>query len=271
MSRKLLQTVALASVITASSIVLADDGSGIRIVVPMPAPASRPSEADITSVTDAQSVVLIAQKEAADTHADLARAQADLNRLTRQLQRGLETSGDMIAAREAVVRAKSACEAASRPVLASLSMDADYRQACAALTSAQEKSAEISSRAGASFEERVAAGQAVLNAKAAVGRAEKAALDNDPEVVQAWSRCVAASGRLREVRARLEQAMRQDPIYVAASQAVDDAHDKVFAADKEFAGAKQDLAAARDRVADKQAARQQVADWAKNHGLPEPP
>ena len=271
MSGKLLRTVAFASVMTASSIVMADDGSGIRIVVPMPAPASRPSEADITSVTDAQSVLIIAQKEAADAHAELARAQADLKRLTRQLQGGLETSGDMVVAKDAVVRAKAGYEAATRPVLASLSMDADYRQACAVLTRAQETSAEVSSRGGASFEERVAAGQAVLNAKAAVGRAESAALENDPEVAQAWSRCVTASVHLREVRTQLEQATHKDPSYLAASQAVDEAQGKALAADLELTAAKQDLAAARDRVADKQAARQQVADWARNHGLPQPP
>jgi hypothetical protein len=271
MSKKLLRTIVLAGVTAASSIVLAEDGSGFRIVVPMPPPASRPSDADFTAVADAQSVLIVAQKEAADAHAELAKAQAELKRTTRQLQAGLETSSDMVAAREAVVRAKTAHEVAAKPVLAALAHCDDYREACAALTRAQQNLAEVSSRVGASFEDRVAAGQAVLNAKTAVSRLETAALDNDPGVSQAWTQCVAASGRLREVRARLEGATHQDPTYFAACQAVDDAHDKVFVADKELAAAKQDLAAARDRVADKQVARQQVADWAKSHGLPDPP
>jgi hypothetical protein len=271
MSRKVLQTIVFAGATAVSSIALADGGSGFRIVVPMPPPASRPSNADLTAVADAQSIVVIAQKEAADAHAELARAQAELKRVTRQLQGGLEANSDMISAREAVVRAKAAYEAATKPVLAALAQRADYRDACAALTRAQQTSAEVSSRVVASFEERVAAGQAVLNAKTAVNRLETVALDNDPEVAKAWSQCLAASGRLREVRARLEHTVQWDPSWVDASQAVDEAQGKALAADRELAAAKQDLATARDRVADKQAARQQVADWAKSHGLPDPP
>jgi len=271
MSRKLLRTVVIASMTTASSIVLADDGSGFRVVVPMPPPASRPSDADRTAVADAQSIVIVAQKEAAEAHAEVAKAQADLKRIRRQLQGALETSSDVVTAREAVVRAKTAHEAATKPVLAALAQRADYREACAALTRAQQASAEASSRVGTSFEERLAAGQAVLNAKTALNRLETAALDNDPAVVQAWSQCVAASGRLREVRALLEQTIQLDPSYTASNQAVDEAQGKALAADWELTAAKQDLAAARDRVADKQAARQQVAEWAKSHGLPEPP
>jgi hypothetical protein len=271
MSRKLLRTIVLASVTAVSSIALANDGSGFRIVVPMPPPASRPSDADLSAIADAQSVVIIAQKAAADAHAELAKDQADLKRIARQLQGRVETSSDMVAAREAVIRAKAAYEVATKPVLAALAQRADYREACAALTRAQQDSGEVSSRVGASFEARVAAGQVVLNAKTAVSTLETLALDNDPAVTRAWSQCLAASGQLREVRARLEGAVHQDPGYVAACEVVDEAQDKVFVADKELAAAKQDLAAARDRVTDKLAARQQVADWAKSHGLPDPP
>ena len=271
MSRKVLQTIVLGGATAVSSIALADGGSGFRIVVPMPPPASRPSEADLSAVGDAQSIVVIAQKQAADAHAELTRAQAELKRVTRQLQGGLEASGGMISARDAVVRAKAAYEAATKQVLSALAQRADYREACAAVTRAQQASADVSSRIDSGFEERVAAGQAVLNAKTAVSRIESAALDGDPDVTKAWGQCVAASGHLREVRAQLEGTLHQDPTYFFACQAVDEARDKAFMADKELAAAKQDLVAARERVADKQAARQQVADWAKSHGLPEPP
>jgi hypothetical protein len=90
-------------------------------------------------------------------------------------------------------------------------------------------------------------------------------------VAKAWSQCVAASGRLREVRARLELTIQWDPSYVDASRAVDETQGKALVADWELAAAKQDLATARDRVGNKLAARQQVADWAKSHGLPDPP
>jgi hypothetical protein len=65
--------------------------------------------------------------------------------------------------------------------------------------------------------------------------------------------------------------MLEHPDYVVANQAVQLAQERVDAANKGLALAKQDLAAAKQRLADKRAARKEVADWAKSHGLPEPP
>ena len=74
-----------------------------------------------------------------------------------------------------------------------------------------------------------------------------------------------------EVRSELERTIYWDPNYVAASQAVENAQGRAAAADRELLAARQDLAAARQHLADKQAARQDVAEWANSHGLPDPP
>jgi hypothetical protein len=269
MYRKLTPIVLLAAVTAVSSNVLADDD--IQLVIPMPPPASRPSDGDVNAVRDAQSVFIAAQREADAADAEYVRAQGEWKRVARQLRWELEVSRDMVRAKEAVNGAKAAYETATKPVLASLGRRADYREACDALTRAQQSAAAAASHGGARFEQRVAAAQAVLDCKAAVTRLENEAFEGDAGVVNARRRRAASVAHLRDVRARLQRALQQDPSYVAASQALQDAQDRTIAADRQLAAAKLQLSAALNLVADKQIARQEVSDWARQHGLPEPP
>jgi hypothetical protein len=269
MSGKLTQMVVLASMIAAAPNVRADDG--LQLVIPMPPPASRPSDADVTDVTNAEDVLMAAQREADAADAELVRAQGEWKRVARQLRWELEVSPYMIGAKEAANSAKAAYEAATKPVLDSLCQRADYCEACAALARARQPAPEFSGRAAASFEERVASAQAVLDRQAAVTSLERDAFNADPQVVYARGRRAAAAAHLRDVRARLLRALHQDPRYVAVCQALEDAEDKAIVADRQLAAAKLDLSAAVDRVADKEAVRQQVVEWTRRHGLPDPP
>jgi hypothetical protein len=252
----------------ASSIVLASD---VRLMIPGPTPATGPSETDVTAVTNAQDVFIGAQREADAADAELVRAEGEWKRVARQLRWELEVSRDMLSAKEMVTSAQAAYEAATRPVLASLAERADYREACDAVARAREGTAEVSAHNAASFEQRVAAAQALLNRRAAVSKLEREAFENDPEVAHARSRRAAAAAHLRQVRSRLQRAVQEDPSYVAASQAMQDAEDKASAAERHLATAKLDLSGALNRVSNKEAARQLVCDWAKRHGLPDPP
>jgi len=76
---------------------------------------------------------------------------------------------------------------------------------------------------------------------------------------------------MRNARRQLDETMHLDPRYLAGQQMVADAQDWVIAAETELAVARQNLDAAQSRYATKQAARQDVVNWAKSHGLPEPP
>jgi hypothetical protein len=271
MKPKLFHIIVLASVTAASSVALADDGSGIRMVVPMPPPTSRPSEADFSAIADAQKWFDNARKDASAARADLIKAQSDLNRITRSLQTQLDTDGPLADAANAVEAAKATYEELAQPIMASLAELAPYREARVALATAQQAADEVRARPEAGTEERFVAAKAVLDAKATVAQLENAALVNNPDVVNAKTNCLEAAQHLRATRLRLLQAIHQDPAYVAASQAVDDARERSAAADQQLAAAKQDLFASQRRLADKQESRQQILDWTYSHGLPDPP
>ena len=271
MSRKLFRTIVLASVTTASSMVFAGGWDGPTFVIPMPPPATRPSEADMNTVADAQAAVVAAQRELAVARAESVNAQATFKRVTRELRSELETGNQMARARGAVSMAKAEYDAATAPVLASLAQRADYREACAARARAEQVAADVRAHAGASTSERVAASQALLDAKSAVARLENCAFDSSRVVANARAEYVVAVEGMWNVRRQLDEKMDLDPRYLPAQQAVADAQDWVIAAERELAVAKQNLDAAQSRYTAKQTARQDVVDWAKNHGLPEPP
>jgi hypothetical protein len=270
MKRNVLRIIVLAGVTAVSSMALADS-SGFRIVVPMPPPTSRPSEADMSAITDAQNVFDNARKDAIAAHADLIKAQVELNRITMRLQNQLESDNTLVFATNVAEGAKSRYEELTQPILASLADSAPYRDARAVLAKAQQAADEFRVRPDASTEERFAVAQAVLQAKETVSRLENAALNSHSDVVTAKKNYLDATQRLKTVRIHLLQSLYQDPAYVAASQAVSDALEKAAAADQQFATAKLDLYAAQRRLADKQDSRQQILDWTYRHGLPDPP
>jgi hypothetical protein len=126
-------------------------------------------------------------------------------------------------------------------------------------------------RGVASVEERSAGARAVLESKAAVTKLESDAFGGNVEVMDAWGRFTAATAHLRDVRSRFQRALQQDPSDVAASAAVQEARERALRGDEQLAAARLELSAARDRVRNKEAARQQLSKWTKCHALPEPP
>jgi hypothetical protein len=270
MKRKLLQMMAIVGVTVASSVVMADE-SPLRVVVPMPPPTSAPSEADVSDITNAQRLLDTARKDAVAAHADLIKAQVNLNRITQSLQSHFETDGALGDAVNAVAAAKVAYESLAQPILVSLTDHATYREARAALAKAQQAADEVRARPQASTSERLAVAQAVLDAKARVAQLENTALDSNADLFTAKTNYLEAEKRLKATRVQLWQAIRQDPAYLSASQEIDEARERSTAADQQLATAKLDLYAAQRRLADKLDSRQAILDWTYRHGLPDPP
>jgi hypothetical protein len=270
MKSKMMQMIVLAGVTAVSSFANADD-SMLRVVVPMPPPTSRPSDIDVSAVSEAQKLFDSARKEAVAAHADLIKAQTALTRITASLQSQAETDSALRDAADALSAAKAAREVLVQPILASLADGSPCREALAALSKAQQTADQLRIRPQASIEDRAAAAQAVLDAKVAVAQLENAALESNPEVVAANKSCLEASQRLKQLRAQLFQGIHQDQAYIAASKAVDDARERASAADQQLSLARQDMFTAQKRLADKLDSRQQVLYWTYTHGLPDPP
>ena len=271
MFKKMFRNLVIAGATAAASVALAEDSSGFRIIVPMPPPTSRPSETDISSVSDAQQDVATAQRDAQAARAAYINAQSRLTQVTANLQIQLQNGSTLGDATNAVTAAKASFDAAAQPILESLAQNPDYRRAVDAVAQSQQNAAAVCASPNSGTDDRFAAAKAVLDVKASLTKLQDAALQTSSEVAAAKEKYLQANQQLKEVRAQLWQAIRQDPSYVAASQAVDDARDKSASADQQLAIARQNLYAAEKRVSDKVEAWQKISDWSYQHGLPEPP
>jgi hypothetical protein len=271
MKRKAFGMIVLAGVTAAASSVALGDSSGVRIVVPMPPPTSRPSDSELSAVSGAQQSLEQADRDAGVAYATLIRAQANLDRVTHALQIQMETSGPMTAAMESVASAKAAYDQAAEPVLAVVTDRSLDREARAALVRAQQEADQVRARANATTQERIAAAQAVLDAKVAVAQLENAALDGNSDVANTKKNYVDATQRLKEMRMQAWQALHQDPAYLEARRSLDDARERLISADLQVSDARQALYASQRQIADKQESRQQIVEWVREHGLPEPP
>jgi hypothetical protein len=246
----------------------ASASDGPDVLIPLP-PATGPSGADLAAVNDALSLATNARDEAAAAKAELTRAQTHFMRVTRMLWSELETDRDLVEAQQARAAASAAYDELSKPILASLAEQSDYRAAREALTRAQQKCSEVYSHAGAFAQERVAAGQEVLSAKAVVARLENGALGADPEIAKVKQRIAAATQHLKDRHAQLVQAMHQNPSYVAPKQAMDDATTRAAAADQQLVVANNNLSVVLRTFADQAATRDRLNYWTATHGLPQ--
>jgi len=194
----------------------------------------------------------IARQDAEAAHAELAAAQTHFMQVTRILWSARATDRDLIEANQSFAAATAAFQELAEPILALLAEQSDYRAAREALVRSQQDFNDVCSRTAAFSQERIVAGRVVLAAKARVARLESDAFGADPDVVAAKQRSLLAAQHLREPRAQLVQAVHQDPSYLAARRALDEATEKA-------AGADQQLAAAQKKLAEQAALRS--ADW----------
>jgi hypothetical protein len=224
----------------------------------------------VAAVYDALASASSARNEAAAAHAELNKAQTALMRITRELWSAVARDRDLLEAEQAHAAAAATYREISKPILASLSEQSNYRAACDALARAQQHSNEVLARAGAFTDERVAAAGEVLRTKTVVSKLESDALCADPDILKAKERCSAAQQHLKEVRAHIVQLMHQNPTYMAALRAADEAVANAAAADQQLADANEKLSVAQRKFADLTATRDRLNYWSSTHGLPQP-
>jgi hypothetical protein len=258
----------IGSIVTAQSLppaTLSSDGK-VSITMPEIKPTTRTAETDAADIADARTAVGNARNDAAAAHTQLTRAKRELDEISSKLQRELQTNSDLCEATKAVDAATADYERLTAPVLAELAQRADYRAASADLARATQRAAEVS-RAGGDPQERVQAAQAVLAAKTVLAKLKQDALSTNSDIMNAKARCVQAVQHRSLLRSQLEQAIRQNPNYLAALQAVADAREVAAGADQQLAAANEKLAATGNQAADREAARQKFNDFLYSHGV----
>ena len=237
--------------VTLGSLACAD--ANVQVPLQLPMPATRP-DVSIAGINDALVAVSKAEKEDAAARVELIKAQADLSSIVIRLRSELETSDEIVEATKAWYAARANYADLVRPILDSVVQRADHRDAAAALHRAQQTASVVCSRAGVTTEERVAVSQAVLAAKVTMGKIEGEALSSDIAVVKARQASLEAAQHLRDLRAQAVRSIQQDPGYLAAKQAVDDARAKVAVTDEK-------IATLQDRAAGQMGVRRGWADW----------
>jgi hypothetical protein len=226
-------------------------------------PATRPS-LSFTGIDDALAALTKARREEAAACAELAKAQAELLGVTLKLRTDLESGSEFLQAAKAMYVATAHYAQLSKTVVASLVQRADYRDAAAALERAQQASADISSRADVTTEQRVSVSQALLAAKVAVANIQNEAINADISALKAKQSYLQAAQQVRELRAQLLKSVQQDPSFIAAKQAVDVARAKADVADEQFA-------IVQERALDLLTGRRGQTDLTSTRGLLEPP
>lgn len=184
----------------------------------------------------------VAQGTVTRTHEELARAQKALLTVTKKLSGDLVTHADFTQATAKVNSAKAAYTAAVGPVLAALKSRDDYQAAQATVDQAQQQVNSQQESPDTSGADRIAAGQQLINAKNAVSKIQNDAVAADSNAATAKGNWDAATAAIAALRRQFDDSVKQDPQYVSAKQAVDDARAKVTEADQALAAAKQDLA-----------------------------
>lgn len=198
-------------------------------------PTTRPT-VDIPQIDP--SVVDIAKAEDATAHSELNKAQTAISEITKKFQDAFNSRSDMVEATEKVANAKSEYDAAAAPVLAALTSSADYQAARATADEAKKYVDAVKADASSTPEMRMNAAKEALAAKDALTRRRTVALASDSKASSAKTKYSNATQALAALHQQYDDSLKQDPDYVSAKSAFDDARAKVTAADQKLAEAR---------------------------------
>ena len=153
----------------------------------------------------------------------IAQAQANLDAVIRRLTAAFETSAEFKTVLDDVDRSQLAYDAAARPVVANLAENTDYQTAvqqsqdAAKAVDAARESPDTSEQAISELAKRA------QELRAAVIKIKNDALAADPQVQSANAKLAAANAAIRKLRQQFQVSMTNDPDYVAAKLALDQA------------------------------------------------
>jgi chromosome segregation ATPase len=207
-----------------------------------------------------------AAKAVADARGQATKAESTLAELVAKLRKDQEAAPEVAAALKAVKEAQETFDTARQPVLDELGKQPEYQAAVAAREALKARVRDAQAATAPNPDTLRDLAVQVMNADSAVGKLEAAALALDPKVKQAQEKLDAAATALAALKAKGEEAVKQNPEYASAKKALDDARTQLAAAERALAQAQQkfaaDQAAYQTAAAEAQKEAQRQADLA---------
>jgi hypothetical protein len=161
--------------------------------------------------------------------AALSKAQEDFSTATRTLKAAVESRTAVVAAANTEKNAAAAHNAAIARALDQVRGQADYQTAKAAVATAMERQEALKAITTSSSDALLAAAQATLTAKAALAKLENRATTSDARVAATKKSLTDATEMLSLAR---DAALKQDPQWLAAKEAVESALANAAATEK---------------------------------------
>jgi hypothetical protein len=164
--------------------------------------------------------------------AAVSKAHEDFSKVTRTLKAAVESRTAVVEAANTEKNAAAAHNAAIARALDQVRGQADYQTAKAAVATAMERQDALKANTTSSPDILLAAAQVTLTAKAALAKLENRATTSDARVAATKKSLTDATEMLSLAR---DAALKQDPQWLAAKEAVESALANAAATEKEVA------------------------------------
>ncbi|HWE92737.1 MAG TPA: hypothetical protein VG269_02080 [Tepidisphaeraceae bacterium] len=204
--------------------------------------------------TGPNSALASGAKQVADARADLEKANKQMLVIKKRVSSTFEAKEEWKTAKDAVKESKAELEAAKKPVLEALVKKPEYISASGKRDAAQAAMDEANKPAAPGSEDSdkpkpdpAAAAQAYTNAVLEMKKMNKEALEEDPKIVTAQQKYNDALAAYEALQVQVDDAVKLDPEYASAQQAV-------TAAEERYKQARESQAAAAKAAADAAAA-----------------
>lgn len=161
------------------------------------------------------------QRPTTGPSAALAKAQGTLDRVEKRLREQFEKGEDYVKAAAALKAAQDSYDGAHKNLVTKLGDDPAY---AAAVKEQEGAEAELAAaRKEGKADQTAALAGKVMEAKKVVHQQEAEAAEKDDGVKEAKAKVAEAKGKVDELRKGFEEKMKEDPDYVAAVHAVEEA------------------------------------------------
>jgi chromosome segregation ATPase len=174
------------------------------------------------------------QKQMADARAEVEKAQKQITAIKKRVSSVFEAKEEWKTAKDAVKQAKTELDAAEKPVLDALMKKHEYVALGAKRDAAQAQIDEANKPATPGSEDSdkpkpdlAAASQAYTNAVIELKKMKKDALEEDSKVVAARQKYNDAVAAYEALQVQVDDAVKLDPEYPAAEQALAAAEERM--------------------------------------------
>ncbi|MDB5174709.1 MAG: hypothetical protein JWN51_3482 [Phycisphaerales bacterium] len=174
------------------------------------------------------------QKQVADARMEVEKCQKDMAAIKKRVASVFEAKEEWKTAKDAVKQSKAELDAAEKPVLAALVKKPEYAAVAAKRDAAEAQKEEASKPVSPGSEDIAkpkpdldAALQTYTNATIQMKKMTKDALDDDPKVAAARQKYNDALAAYNALQVQVDDAVKLDPEYAPAQQALATAEDRL--------------------------------------------